>query len=307
MQDSIDSIASELITVRDYIRWGASSFERAGLYFGHGTDNAWDDAVQIVLHTLNLPPESDHMVLDARLTKSERKQVLKLLTRRTEERVPTPYLLGYAWFCGMRFKVDDRVLIPRSPIAELIESGFQPWLVSEPKRILDLCTGSGCIGIACADAFPHAAVDLADISTDALAVAAENIAWHQMGHRVVAVHSDLFENLAGRRYDIIVSNPPYVDAQDMSDLPDEYHHEPELALAAGNDGLDLVRRILIEAPNHLTDDGLLICELGNSWVHLQDTYPEIPFTWLEFERGGHGVFLLTASELKTHKDAFSTR
>ncbi|WP_298633733.1 50S ribosomal protein L3 N(5)-glutamine methyltransferase [uncultured Umboniibacter sp.] len=307
MQDSIDSLVTELITVRDYIRWGATSFERAGLYFGHGTDNAWDDAVQIVLHTLNLPPESDQMVLDARLVLSERKQVLKLLSRRAEERVPTPYLLGYAWFCGMRFKVDERVLIPRSPIAELIESGFQPWLVSEPKRILDLCTGSGCIGLACADSFPHAEVDLADISTDALAVAAENIAWHQMGHRVVAVNSDLFDSLTGRKYDIIVSNPPYVDAQDMSDLPAEYHHEPELALAAGNDGLDLVRRILIEAPKHLSEEGILICELGNSWVHLQDAYPEIPFTWLEFERGGHGVFLLTAGELLAHKDAFSTR
>jgi ribosomal protein L3 glutamine methyltransferase len=304
MQDAIDTLITELRTVRDYIRYGASQFERSGLYFGHGTDNAWDDAVQIVLHTLALPPESDSMVLDARLTSSERKSVLKLIQKRVEERVPTPYLLGYAWFCGMRFKVDERVLIPRSPIAELIEAGFQPWMIREPRRVLDLCTGSGCIGIACADAFPHAEVDLADISSDALAVAAENIAWHEMGHRVVAVQSDVFDGLKGRQYDLIVSNPPYVDEEDMSDLPAEYHHEPELALAAGHDGLDIVKRILREAPEYLTDSGVLVVELGNSWVHLQEAFPEIPFTWLDFERGGHGVFLLTASELKLHKNAF---
>ncbi|NVK10956.1 MAG: 50S ribosomal protein L3 N(5)-glutamine methyltransferase [Gammaproteobacteria bacterium] len=305
MQDSQEVILSELRSVRDYIRWGASQFERSGLYFGHGTDNAWDDAVQIVLHTLALPPESNSSVLDATLTPSERKSVYKLIQRRVDERLPTPYLLGYAWFCGMRFKVDERVLIPRSPIAELIEAGFQPWLTSEPRRVLDLCTGSGCIGLACADVFPHAEVDLADISDDALEVAAENIAWHQLGHRVVAVHSDVFSGLEGRKYDLIVSNPPYVDAEDMSDLPAEYHHEPELALAAGPDGLEIVRQILREASQYLTEQGVLVVELGNSWVHLQDLYPEIPFTWLDFERGGHGVFLLTAHELETHKDAFS--
>ncbi len=304
MHDSQDTLVNELMTVRDFIRWGASAFERSGLYFGHGTDNAWDDAVQVVLHTLALPPESDQMVLDARLTATEKKTIVKLLFKRIEERVPTPYLLGYAWFCGMRFKVDERVLIPRSPIAELIEAGFQPWLSQEPKRILDLCTGSGCIGIACADAFANTEVDLSDLSTDALSVAAENIAWHQLGHRVNAIHSDLFSNLSGRVYDIIVTNPPYVDEEDMSDLPSEYHHEPEMALAAGSDGLDLVRKILVQAPHFLSDDGILICELGNSWVHLQEAFPEIPFTWLEFERGGHGVFLLTARELTAHKDVF---
>lgn len=306
MKESIETLSTELITVRDYIRWAASEFGRSELFYGHGTDNAWDDAVQIVLHGLHLSEETDANILDAKLMKSERLHLLEMLRKRIDERMPTPYLLGYAWFCGMRFKVDERVLIPRSPIAELIEAEFQPWLNNPPARILDMCTGSGCIGIACAEAFPSAEVDLADISLDALEVAMENIGDHHLGQRVYAVHSDLFSNLQGRQYDIIVTNPPYVDEEDMNDLPDEYRHEPEMALAAGHDGLDLVRTILAQASDHLTPDGILVCELGNSWVHLQDAFEDIPFGWLEFERGGHGVFLMTAKELAKHRHLFIT-
>jgi len=305
MFDTRESLVKELVTLRDFVRWGASAFNRAELFFGHGTDNAWDDAVQIVLHALSLPMESGAMVLDARLTAEERAHVASLLFQRIEERIPTPYLLGHAWFCGMKFKVDERVLIPRSPIAEVIEAAFQPWVNDDPKAILDLCTGSGCIGIACAETFPNSEVDLVDISTDALEIAQENIDEYHLGHRVTAIASDLFTNLEGKRYDIIVTNPPYVDAEDMSDLPEEFRHEPELALAAGFDGLDIVRKLLVQAPDYLSDDGILVCELGNSWVHLQDAYPEVPFTWMEFERGGHGVFLITMKELLEYKDSFS--
>ncbi len=289
---------SPLKTVRDFIRWGASRFNAEGLFFGHGTDNAWDEAVQLVLHALHLPVQSSRQEwLDARLTDPERQAVADLLERRIRERVPAAYLIGEAWFCGLRFAVDERVLVPRSPIAELIEAGFEPWLEVEPDRILDLCTGSGCIGIACAYAFPEAKIDLSDISADALDVARTNIQAHHLEERVEAVESDGLAGLRGRRYDLIVSNPPYVDASDLASMPAEYHAEPELGLGSGEDGLDFTRRLLGEASHHLTDDGILVVEVGNSQAALEVAFPGLPFTWVEFERGGHGVFVISARAL----------
>lgn len=298
----------ELATLRDVVRWGVSRMNEAGIYFGHGTDNAWDESLQLVTHALNLPWDITAEWYDARITRSEREAALNLLLTRIEDRVPAPYLTGVAWFCNMPFVVDERVLIPRSPIGQMIEQKFAPWWkgqveqgkleqgIPAPKRILDLCTGSGCIGIACANAFPEAQVELLDISFEALAVADENIQRHNMEDRVLALQSDLFSAASGR-YDLIVSNPPYVDADDMSCLPDEYHHEPELALAAGEDGLDLVRIMLKQARQFLTDDGLLVVEVGNSWPALAAAYPQLPFIWPTFERGGHGVFVLQARDL----------
>lgn len=241
--------------------------------------------------------------LDARLTTSERARVVANIQRRIEERIPAAYITGQAWFAGLPYAVDERVLVPRSPIAELIEKRFAPWLTEEPLQILDLCTGSGCIGIACAYAFPDAEVQLSDISFDALAVAEENIHQHGMADRVFAMQSDLFENLLGQRFDLIVSNPPYVDAEDMASLPDEFHAEPELGLASGDDGLDFTRRLLREAQDYLTDEGLLVVEVGNSWPALEAAYPDLPFVWVEFERGGHGVFVLTAQDLRNARAA----
>ncbi len=293
-----EAVINELLSIRDYIRWGASRFSAAELHFGHGTDNAWDEATQLVLHCLHLPWDSQPDVLNARLTHDERRHVVSLLEQRVSERVPAAYLIGKAWFCGLQFNVDERVLVPRSPLAELIENHFEPWLVAEPERILDLCTGSGCIGIAAAYAFPEARVDLSDISVDALAVAQSNIEDHQLQGRVNAIASDLFESLAGQRYDLIVSNPPYVDAEDLADMPAEFHAEPEIGLGSGADGLDFTRRLLLQAADHLSEQGVLIVEVGNSWPALEQALPQLPFTWLEFERGGDGVFVLTAEQLR---------
>lgn len=303
-QSSEQDICAELISLRDYIRWGASQFNAAGLFFGHGTDNAWDEAAQLVLHALHLPvQESNPHWFDARLTTAERRAVLELLERRVRERVPAAYLTGEAWFSGLRFYVDERVLVPRSPIAELIEQGFEPWLQHSPAKILDLCTGSGCIGIACAYAFPDADVDLSDISPDALAVAERNIEEHQLRDRVRAVQSDLFASLEGQIYDLIVSNPPYVDREDLAAMPAEYHAEPALGLASGDDGLDFTRRLLVEASQHLTAKGLLVVEVGNSQPALERAFPELPFTWLEFAQGGQGVFVISAVDLQDWQSA----
>ncbi|RLA47604.1 MAG: 50S ribosomal protein L3 N(5)-glutamine methyltransferase [Gammaproteobacteria bacterium] len=290
------SIKEQLNTVRDYIRYGASSFNRAGLYFGHGTDNAWDEATALVLHSLHLSPYSKLEVLDARLTDAEKDAVADIFEQRIGQRVPTPYLIGESWFAGLKFHVDDRVLIPRSPIAELIESEFAPWLYIQPQRILDLCTGSGCIGIACALAFPDAQVLLSDISRDALAVAEKNIAEHEVGERVTTVESDLFAAVS-ECFDFIVANPPYVDADDLSMMPEEYRHEPKLALASGRDGLDFTRRLLREAAEYLSEKGCLCVEVGNSREHLEEEFPGVPFNWLDFERGGQGVFILYRQDL----------
>ena len=297
MSAATTTINNELFTIRDFIRWGVSEFNAAKLYFGHGTDNAWDEAEQLVLHAINLTPPLADEWLGSRLTSSERDRVVANLQRRIEERIPAAYITGQACFAGLPFIVDERVLVPRSPIAELIQKRFQPWLAQEPARILDLCTGSGCIGIACAYAFPDAEVQLSDISFDALEVAEENIQQHNLEERVFAIQSDLFANLLGQQFDLIVSNPPYVDADDLASMPAEYHAEPEIGLGSGEDGLEFTRRLLREASSYLTDGGVLIVEVGNSWVALEEAYPDMPFTWIEFERGGHGVFMLRKTDL----------
>ena len=298
---------SRLRTLRDHIRWAVSRFHAEQLFFGHGTDNAWDEARQLVLGALHLPWEMADSYLDCRLEDDEREHLQTLLQRRIEQRVPTAYLLGQAWFCGLPFIVNDHVLIPRSPIGQLIERRFEPWLAQEPARILDLCTGSGCIGIACAYEFLDAEVLLADLSFEALEVANRNIEQHGLEDRVYTVQSDGFDGLPKQRFDLIVSNPPYVDAEDFADMPAEFQHEPALGLACGDDGLDLVRRILAEAADHLTEKGSLIVEVGNSQVHVEALYPEVDFTWLEFTEGGHGVFLLAASQCRDHQTLFQER
>jgi ribosomal protein L3 glutamine methyltransferase len=290
---------SDLHTIRDYIRWAVSRFNEKGLHFGHGTDSAWDEAVALILHSLYLPHDVNPAILDANLTKIEKETLFKLIQRRVNERVPVPYLTNEAWFAEMPFYVDERVLIPRSPIAELIANQFQPWIdPCSVQSILDLCTGSGCIAIACAKTFPEAEVDATDISTDALAVAKINVLRHEVDEQVQLYQGDLFAGLpAGKTYDVIVSNPPYVDAADMASLPQEFLHEPKLGLAAGPEGLDVVLRILETAPDYLNPQGILIVEVGNSEFALTERFPEIPFTWLEFENGGGGVFMLTAKQL----------
>lgn len=293
----VDEAVGELHTIQDMIRWTVSRLNAANVYYGHGTDNPWDEAVQLVLPSVFLPLDIPEDMHSARLTSSERHRIVERVIRRVNERVPVAYLTNKAWFCGMEFYVDERVLVPRSPIAELINNRFSGILREKPQHILDMCTGSGCIAIACAYAYPETEVDAVDISSDALAVAEQNIEAHGIEQWVTPIRSDLFRDLTALQYDLIVTNPPYVDEDDMSDLPQEYRHEPELGLASGSDGLTLTRRILACAPDYLTDGGVLICEVGNSMVHLIDQYPEIPFTWLEFENGGDGVFMLTKQQL----------
>lgn len=298
---------NELLTIRDYIRWAVSRFNESSLYFGHGTANAWDEAIALILHTLHLPHDVNPTVLDARLTQSERDTVYKLIQKRIKDRVPVPYLTHEAWFSGLPFYVDERVLIPRSPIAELIENQFQPWVDTHSVNdILDLCTGSGCIAIACAKAFPDANVDASDISADALTVAKMNTVRHQIEDQVHLHQSNLFESLPKKKYDIIVSNPPYVDAEDMALLPKEFQHEPKLGLEAGPEGLDIVLRILQQASQYLNPQGILIVEVGNSEFALAEHFPDVPFTWLEFQRGDGGVFLLTAKQLMDCEGLFKS-
>lgn len=301
----VDEAVSELHTIQDMLRWAVSRFNAANVYYGHGTDNPWDEAIQLVLPSLYLPLDIPEDMYTSRLINSERQRIVERVIRRVNERIPVAYLTNKAWFCGLEFYVDERVLVPRSPIGELINNYFDEQLPKTPSHILDLCTGSGCIAIACAQAFPEAEVDAVDISSDALAVTEQNIQQHGLEYRVTPIRSDLFRDLPAIRYDLIVTNPPYVDEEDMFDLPQEFRFEPELGLAAGNDGLDLVRRILACAPDYLSDDGVLICEVGNSMVHLIDQYPDIPFTWLEFDNGGDGVFMLTQSQLVDCKAHFS--
>jgi ribosomal protein L3 glutamine methyltransferase len=303
----VSALPTRLRSLRDYIRWAVSRFQAENLFYGHGADNAWDEARQLVLGALHLPYEIADSYLDCRLEEEEGQLLHALIQRRVVERVPTAYLLGEAWFYGLPFVVDERVLIPRSPIAELIAQEFEPWLPAVPARILDLCTGSGCIGIACATAFPQAEVVLSDLSFAALEVANLNIERHGLEERVYTVQGDGFEGLPKQRFDLIVSNPPYVDAEDFADMPAEYHHEPALGLACGDDGLDLVRRMLAEAADHLTEQGILVVEVGNSQVHVEALYPEVDFTWMEFEYGGHGVFLLAAAQCREHQELFRRR
>ncbi len=290
---------NELITVRDYLRYAVSRFNAAGLFFGHGSDNAWDEAVYLTLHTLSLPLDHLEPFLDARLLPHEREALLDVFKRRCVERLPAAYLTNEAFLGDHRFYVDERVIVPRSFIAELLEERLAPW-VEDPWAVesaLDLCTGSGCLAILAALAFPNAEVDAVDLSTDALAVARRNIADYQLQERVTPIQSDAFTQLAGKRYDVIISNPPYVNAESVAALPQEYLHEPEMALGSGEDGLDFTRIILREAKKHLSDHGVLIVEIGHNRDALEAAYPTLPFTWLDTAAGDEYVFMLNAADL----------
>jgi ribosomal protein L3 glutamine methyltransferase len=292
--------APDPATVEQLIHYGTLLFEQSGLWFGHGTDNAFDEAAELVFFGAGLRHEDAADVYSAQLGAPERAQVLALFERRVRERVPAAYLTHRMWFAGHEFYVDERVLVPRSPIAELIEAQFQPWIAPDKiQRILDIGSGSGCIAIASALALPQARVDASDVSDDALAVTAINIERLDVSARVRAIRSDVFDGLRGERYDVIVSNPPYVGDAEMADLPAEYRHEPVTGLHSGRDGLDVVRRILGGAAAHLEPHGVLIVEVGNSEAALTAAFPQVPFTWLEFERGGGGVFLLSAEQLES--------
>lgn len=294
-----DATIKELSTLTDFMRWGASRFVDAELSYSHGMSSPLDESVYLVLRALNLPVDTPNVYWQSNLTATEKESILSLLKRRIEERMPAAYLTKEGWFAGLQFFIDERVLVPRSPIAELVENQFQPWVMpDEVENILDLCTGSGCIGIACAYAFPYAEVDLADLSEDALDVARINIEKHDASEQVTAIQSDLFSNIGERRYDIIVTNPPYVDKDDIDDMSDEFHHEPELGLSSGNDGLDCTRQILAQASEYLNDEGILVVEVGNSQHALVQEFPNVPFQWIEFERGGDGVFMLTKKQLQ---------
>ena len=293
-----------LRTVQDFIRWTSSQLSLSDVFLGHGTDNPIDEAKQLILATLGLSLFIPTEFYSANLTNDEKQALFDIIQKRISDRVPTPYLTNQAWFCGHSFYIDERVLIPRSPIGELIDNHFQSLLSQPPQQILDLCTGSGCIGIACAYAFPEAQVDITDISLEALDVAQQNIDLHEMNFRVTPMLSDLFNDIPAKQYDLIVTNPPYVDNEDMGDLPDEFSYEPKLALEAGFDGLDIVKRILRDAIDYLSPQGVLVCEVGNSWVSLQEQYPQVPFNWLEFERGGLGVFSITREELIQYHHCF---
>lgn len=300
---SSDHPVDELFTPRDLIRWGASRFAAAGLAFGHGADNALDEAYHLVLHSLRLGFDLPDAYLDARVTADERRAALALLQRRIDERAPAPYLTGEAWFAGLRFNVDERVLVPRSPLAELIEEAFQPWLEDrEPLRILDLGTGSGAIAVACALVFPDAEVVASDVSDDALAVARGNTERHGVSERVELVKSDLYEGLADRRFDLIVSNPPYVCTDELGGLAPEYRREPDIAFSGGNDGLGLVEGLLMQTPAHLNPDGLLAIEVGHTCFALETRWPEMPIDWVELERGGLGVGVFEAEDLAAWAD-----
>jgi ribosomal protein L3 glutamine methyltransferase len=295
----INGTTDELITVRDWLRWAVSRFNEAGLCYGHGTTNAWDEAVWLILATLHLPHDQLEPWLDAHLTKPERLTLLGNLQQRVVHRLPTAYLVQEAWLGAFRFYVDQRVIVPRSYFAELLESGFAPW-IEDPESVgtaLDLCTGSGCLAILMAHAFPNAVVDAIDISPDALVVACRNIADYRLEDRVKAIESDLFAAVEGKRYDLILSNPPYVTAEAMAALPPEYRHEPALALAAGPDGLDIVRRILAEAREHLNPGGVLAVEVGHNQDLVTAAFPDLPAVWLDTEHAEGKVFLVTREDL----------
>ncbi len=296
-----DTIINQLFTLRDVIRYGVTRFNKADIYFGHGTDNALDEASAIALFALRLPHDLPGHFMDAALIEQEKLYILDLIERRVNERLPVPYLTHEAWFAGHEFYVDARVLVPRSPLAELISNHFEPWLTADDiNSVLDLCTGSGCIAIATAHALPDAMVDAVDISKDALDVAEINIQKHHLQNQVTPIQSDLFNALKGRSYDLILSNPPYVDAAEMAALPKEYRHEPKLGLTSGTDGLEHITKILRQAASYLNQDGTLIAEVGASYQAIINTYPEVPFYWLEFENGGDGVFMLTKEQLEKY-------
>lgn len=292
-------VTEELFTIRDWLRFTVSRFEEADIFFGHGTDNAYDEAVWLVMGALYLPLDTLNNFLDASITESERRHLAHLIERRITERVPTAYLLREAWLRGYKFYVDERVIVPRSFIAELLDDGLSPWIEFPEmvESVADICTGSGCLGILLADTFPNAEVDVIDISSDAIAVCNINIANYGLQDRVHAVQSDMFKDLQGRSYDLIISNPPYVDTPSMAQLPQEYRTEPQIALGSGEAGLDHTRTLLREAANHLNDGGILVVEIGHNRDALLEAYPYLPFTWLEVESGNQFVFLLTKEQL----------
>lgn len=300
------SVIQQLHSIGDYIRFASSQFNHAELFFGHGSDNAWDEAATLVMFAINLPVNACEQVLTYRLIDEEKQSILSLIERRIVEGIPAAYITKQAYFANLPFYVDERVLVPRSPIAELINNRFTPYLNEQqpPLRILDLCTGSGCIAIACAVEFPESEVDAVDLSTDALNVAQINIENHGLSEQVIPIESDVFSGVEGLTYDLIVTNPPYVDQEDVDALPVEYTHEPEMGLGCGADGLDIVRKILAQSAQHLNKDGVLICEVGNSQIHVEAVYPQVPFTWIEFEFGGHGVFMLTKAQLEEFSSVF---
>ncbi len=293
----LEETVDQLQTLQDLLRWAMSQFNAAALCYGHGADNAWDEARQLLLPGLHLPIDLPPELYTARLTIRERQQLVSWIQQRIEARIPVAYLTQRAWFCGLEFYVDERVLVPRSPLSELIQNRFAGSVVAEPRRILELCTGSGCIAIACAYAFPEAEIDAVDISPEALAVAEINIQRHGLEQQITPIGSDLFQQLPLDSYDLIIANPPYVDAESMANLPAEFHHEPALGLTAGEDGLQVVERILSESAAYLNEQGLLICEVGSSCLALEALYPECPFHWLPLKQGGHGIFQLTRQQL----------
>ena len=302
MDPFFDEALKELKNIVDVVRFGMTEATKAGLYYGHGTDNVQDDMWALVLGSLSLSLDCGPLLMQSRLTSAEKRHLAAQLQARIVRRVPVPYLTQKAYFCGMSFYVDPRVLIPRSPIAELIQRQFQPWLNPDRvQHVLDLCTGSGCIAIALCHAFPNALVDAVDLSEDALAVAAINRAEHGLGEEgLQLIASDCWEKVPNTRYDLIVSNPPYVGDVEMASLPQEYLHEPDTALRTANNGLYLVEKILAHAHQYLNESGILVVEVGNSEDVLVEAYPEMPFTWLDFENGGQGVFLLTAQQLRDY-------
>ncbi|MFC3853320.1 50S ribosomal protein L3 N(5)-glutamine methyltransferase [Salinispirillum marinum] len=286
-----------LETIGDFVRWCSSEMIRHGVYFGHGSDNAWDEATYLVLSAASQPLAGRLELLQAKLLPSERLRIVEWLGMRIEQRLPLPYITGEAWFAGRPYWVNADVLIPRSPFAELINQHGEPWLQAEPTAILDMCTGSGCIGIAAALEFHEATVDLVDISPAALQVAERNIARHGVDDRVRTYLSDGFSALPEQGYDVILANPPYVDQEDLAEMPPEYQHEPALALGSGEDGLDLTRQLLAQAHRFLAPEGLLFLEVGNSAAALDEAFPELPFTWLEFADGGHGICVISREDL----------
>lgn len=293
-------MTTELKTIIDFIRYGASRFAAAGLTFGHGYDNALDEATQLTLHALHLPHDLQPAYGQARLVADEKKVVLDLFERRIRERKPACYLTGEAWFADLSFKADERALVPRSPIAELIEHGYEPWRNGRAiNRVLDLCTGGGCIAIATAHYLSEASVDAVDISESALSLARENAERLLVADRVRLLHSDLFSAVSGETYDLIVTNPPYVTHAEVDALPDEYRHEPENGLRAGNDGLDIALQILADAPQYLNEEGFLICEVGEAERALVELLPQVPFNWIEFKVGQMGIFQIERDDLLT--------
>ena len=291
------AVVEDLATIQDMMRWAYSYFNASDLYYGHGYDNAWDEAQQLVLAALYLPADVPEAMYQSRLTLVEKERVIHLIETRLGTRQPVAYLTNSAWFCGSEFYVDERTIVPRSPIGELIMQKFAGLIDHEPKRILDMCTGSGCIAIACAQQFLEAEVDAVDLSLDALDVAQINIERHGLAERVFPISSDLFNDIPKDKYDLIVTNPPYVDEED-------FHFEPEMSLGSGADGLDITKRILAQAADYLTDNGVLVCEVGNSMVHLIEQFPTVPFNWIEFKNGGLGVFSLTRVQLVEHLHLF---